>query len=59
MENRTEFTKEEANMVKLLRWVLKHYETHTDENFMFGWINPNGKEFNSIEIVEQYLKENK
>jgi hypothetical protein len=59
MENKTEFTKEEGDMVKLLRWVLKHYETHTDENFMFGWINPNGEEFNSIEVVEHYLKENK
>ena len=59
MENKTEFTKEEANMVKLLRWVLKHYETHTDENFMFGWINPIGKEFDSIQVVDHYLKENK
>ena len=50
---------ERENMVKLLRYVLKNYETHTDENFMFGWINSNGEEFNSIEVVDHYLNQNK
>jgi hypothetical protein len=50
---------ERGNMVRLLRWVLKHYETYTDENFMFGWINPNKEEFNSIEVVDHYLNQSR
>jgi hypothetical protein len=43
----------------LLRWVLKHYSTGTDIEGFFMWENPLGKEFDSIEVVEYYLKENK
>jgi hypothetical protein len=49
---------ERGNMVKLLRWVLKHYSTGTDIEGFFMWENPLGKEFDSIQVVDHYLKEN-
>jgi len=49
---------ERGNMVKLLRWVLKNYSTGTDIEGMFMWENPLGKEFDSIQVVDHYLKEN-
>jgi hypothetical protein len=54
-----EFTEEQGNMVKLLRWVLKHYSTGTDIDGFFMWENPLGEEFSSMRVVEHYLKENK
>ena len=50
---------ERGNMVRLLRWVLKHYSTGTDIEGMFMWENPIGEEFDSIQVVDHYLKENK
>jgi hypothetical protein len=49
---------ERGNMVKLLRWILKNYSTGTDIEGMFMWENPLGKEFDSIQVVDHYLKEN-
>ena len=49
---------ERGNMVRLLRWVLKHYSTGVDIDGFFMWENPIGKEFDSIQIVDHYLKEN-
>jgi hypothetical protein len=57
MEN--EFTEEQADMVRLLRWVLKHYSTGTTVDGFFMWENPTGEEFDSIQVVDHYLKENK
>jgi hypothetical protein len=48
-----------GDLVRLLRWVLKHYSTGTDIDGMFMWENPIGKEFDSIQVVDHYLKENK
>lgn len=47
---------EKGNMVKLLRWVLKHYSTGTDIDGFFMWENPIGEEFDSMQVVEHYLK---
>jgi hypothetical protein len=49
---------ERGNMVKLLRWILKNYNTGTDIEGMFMWENPIGEEFDSIQVVDHYLKEN-
>jgi hypothetical protein len=51
--------KRKEDMVKLLRWVLKNYETTIDIDAMFCWGNAIGEEFNSIDLVEKYLKFNK
>jgi hypothetical protein len=56
---RIEPTEERGNMVKLLRWVLKHYSTGTDIDGMFMWENPIEEEFDSMQVVDHYLKENK
>ena len=48
---------EKREMILLLNWILKHYETHTDSNFMFCWKSPSGQELDSVDLVEQYLKE--
>ena len=48
-----------GDLVRLLRWVLKHYSTGTDIDGMFMWENPIGEEFDSIQVVDHYLKENK
>jgi hypothetical protein len=45
-----------GDLVRLLRWVLKHYSTGTDIDGMFMWENPIGKEFDSIQVVDHYLK---
>jgi hypothetical protein len=47
------------DLVRLLRWVLKNYDTGTDIEGMFMWENPAGEEFDSIQVVDHYLKENK
>ena len=47
------------DLVRLLRWVLKHYSTGTDIDGFFMWENPIGEEFDSIQVVDHYLKENK
>ena len=49
---------ERGNMVKLLRWVLKNYSTGTDIDGMFMWENPIGEEFDSMQLVDKYLKQN-
>jgi hypothetical protein len=49
---------ERGNMVRLLRWVLKHYSTGVDIDGFFMWENPIGKEFDSIQVVDHYLKKN-
>jgi hypothetical protein len=49
---------ERGNMVKLLRWVLKNYYTGTDIEGMFMWENSIGEEFDSIQLVDKYIKEN-
>jgi hypothetical protein len=49
---------ERGNMVKLLRWILKNYNTGTDIEGMFMWENPIGEEFDSIQLVDKYIKEN-
>jgi threonyl-tRNA synthetase len=48
-----------GDLVRLLRWVLKHYSTGTDIDGFFMWENPIGEEFDSIQVVDHYLKENK
>jgi hypothetical protein len=48
-----------GDLVRLLRWVLKNYDTGTDIEGMFMWENPAGEEFDSIQVVDHYLKENK
>ena len=48
-----------GDLVRLLRWILKHYSTGTDIEGMFMWENPIGEEFDSIQVVDHYLKENK
>jgi hypothetical protein len=50
---------ERDEFVKLLRWVLKHYSTGTDIEGFFMWENPMGKEFDSMQVVDHYLNENK
>ena len=50
---------ERGNMVRLLRWVLKHYSTGTDIEGFFMWENPIGKEFDSMQVVDHYLNQNK
>ena len=49
---------ERGNMVKLLRWVLKNYSTGIDIDGMFMWENPIGEEFDSMQLVDKYLKQN-
>jgi len=49
---------ERGNMVKLLRWILKNYNTGTDIEGMFMWENSLGEEFDSIQLVDKYIKEN-
>jgi hypothetical protein len=49
---------ERGNMVKLLRWILKNYSTGTDIEGMFMWENSIGEEFDSIQLVDKYIKEN-
>lgn len=48
---------EKGNMVKLLRWVLKNYSTGVDIDGMFMWENPIGEEFDSMDLVNQYYKQ--
>lgn len=48
-----------SDLVRLLRWVLKKYYTGTDIEGMFMWENPAGEEFDSMQVVDHYLKENK
>lgn len=48
-----------GDLVRLLRWVLKHYSTGTDIDGFFMWENPMGKEFDSIQVVDHYLNQNK
>lgn len=50
---------EKVNMVRLLRWVLKHYSTATDIEGFFMWENPMGEPFDSIQVVDHYLNQNK
>jgi hypothetical protein len=50
---------EKGKLVRLLRWVLKHYSTATDADGFFMWENPTGEEFDSMQVVDHYLKENK
>jgi hypothetical protein len=50
---------ERGDLVRLLRWVLKHYSTGTTTDGFFMWENPAGEEFDSIQVVDHYLKENK
>ena len=49
---------ERGNMIKLLRWVLKNYSTGTDIDGMFMWENPIGEEFDSMQLVDEYIKRN-
>ena len=49
---------ERGNMVKLLRWVLKNYSTGTDIEGMFMWENSIGEEFDSMQLVDKYIKQN-
>ena len=49
---------ERGNMIKLLRWVLKNYSTGTDIEGMFMWENPIGEEFDSMQLVDEYIKRN-
>jgi len=50
---------EMGNMVRLLRWVLKHYSTATDIDGFFMWENSIGEEFDSMQVVDHYLNQNK
>ena len=50
---------ERGNMVKLLRWVLKNYSTGTDIEGFFMWENPIGEQFDSMQLVDKYIKQNK
>jgi hypothetical protein len=59
MKTKIEFTEEQGNMVRLLRWVLKNYYTGTDIEGMFMWENSLGEEFDSMQVVQNYLKQNK
>lgn len=59
MKTEIEFTEEQGNMVRLLRWVLKNYYTGTDIEGMFMWENSLGEEFDSMQVVENYLNQNK
>jgi hypothetical protein len=59
MKTEIEFTEEQGNMVRLLRWVLKNYYTGTDIEGMFMWENSLGEEFDSMQVVQNYLKQNK
>ena len=60
MEKAKELLQDErGNMVRLLRWVLKNYSTATDIEGLFMWENPIGEEFDSIQVVDHYLNENK
>lgn len=47
------------DLVMLLRWVLKHYSTGTDIDGFFMWENSIEQEFDSLQVVEHYLKNNK
>jgi hypothetical protein len=58
MKTEIEFTEEQGNMVRLLRWVLKNYYTGTDIEGMFMWENSLGEEFDSMQVVQNYLKQN-
>jgi len=35
-------------------WILKHYETHTDESGSFCWISPTGVIKTTPELVEEF-----
>jgi len=35
-------------------WILKHYETHTDESGSFCWISPSGVIKTTPELVEEF-----
>jgi hypothetical protein len=59
MKTEIEFTEEQGNMVRLLRWVLKNYYTGTDIEGMFMWENSLGEEFDSMQVVDHYLNKNK
>lgn len=48
---------EKREAILLLNWILKHYETHTDSNYMFCWKSPSGQELDSVDLVEQYYNE--
>jgi hypothetical protein len=39
------------------RWILKHAETHTDEDGMFGWIRPNGEEQDTLQLFNEFMEE--
>lgn len=49
---------EKGNMVRMLRWILKHYETSQDIEGFFCWENPIGELFDSIDLVNEYYKIN-
>jgi hypothetical protein len=53
-----ELENKKRDLVMLLRWVLKHYSTSTDIEGFFMWENPLGKEFDSIQVVDKYIKDN-
>ena len=48
-----------GDLVRLLRWVLKHYSTGTDIDGFFMWENPMGQEFDSMQVVDHYLNNKK
>jgi hypothetical protein len=39
------------------RWLIKHYETSTDENYSFCYRNSMGEIVEIIDIVNHYMEE--
>ena len=46
-------------LVKLLRWILKYYNTSIDIDGFFAWEDSMGKQYDSMDLVEEYIKQNK
>ena len=49
---------EKGNMVRMLRWVLKNYYSSQDIEGSFCWENPIGELFDSIDLINEYYKQN-
>ena len=59
MQAKLIINEKKEELVKLLRWVLKHYQTAVDIDGLFTWENSIGKEYDSMDVVEQYINQNK
>lgn len=54
----SETKKYPSHPIEFARWILKHAETHTDKDGMFGWKRPNGEEQDTIQLYKEFEEEN-